>query len=71
MGSLYGDNVVVTQVGEYGGGPVFQVATLDGDVIEFLNPVPPRIATAPSFYLVRWRFDPNSPPAAPATLATP
>ena len=67
LGSLYSDNMVVTQIGSYGGGPVFQVATLEGDVVEFLNPVPPRIKTAPSFYLVRWRHDPNSPPPTTQT----
>jgi len=71
LGSLYDETIVVTSAGEYGGGPLFQVATQEGDVIEFLNPVRTKIKTAPSFYLVRWAFNPNEGPPADETPTDP
>lgn len=61
------DGMTVNPIGDYGGGPVYEVKNRDAQIVAYLNATPS--ATGPSTILVFWEFDPNSPPAASSNSA--
>ncbi len=47
-------------IGEYGGGRVYELKTPEGEVVDIVNVVPGKgnISTV----VITWEFDPNAPP---------
>ncbi len=65
LSASYTDGVSITRVGEYAGGPLFEVKSPEGQVIEFINVVPTKngFNNSPTI-LVRWANNPNDPTPA-------
>ncbi|MGF1499628.1 MAG: hypothetical protein ACFB8W_22805, partial [Elainellaceae cyanobacterium] len=72
LGAQFQDGVTVKRVGEYGGGPLFEVLSPEQEPILYINAAPSSSAGSSTF-LVLWDFDPNSPPpeAAPSAANPP
>ncbi|MEB3357446.1 MAG: hypothetical protein VKK04_12030 [Synechococcales bacterium] len=71
LGSLFDPSITVRRAGDYGGGPLFEVVSPEGEPVMYINAV--QAKSGPSTFLIMWSFNPNSPPpaAAPVEGATP
>lgn len=60
LGASFAEGITVERRGEYAGGPLFEVLSEEGQSIMFLNFVPG--SGGASSIMIRWAYDPNSPP---------
>ena len=59
------EGMVISQLigQDYGGGPVYEIKTADGEPVFYANAVPSKSGGS-STVLFLWTYNPNSPPAA-------